>query len=589
MSIKVRHNSDEIRSLQIFQSPPADMRDDPNTKFRNDFVQLMKAQAPIVQIVSHEWERVEARIKQAIKAQDQPRRYLKWTHTDQLHEWDFEEQEWKRGDQLPEDLVTGAMKNGRQTLQWFLDCDNNEGGDISKPRGFLQPAVLHLEDAHALFEERYHNEMDDLTLWLRKAARMNNRDDLKERMIVLGTTTEVLKQELEKEMPILDLPLPNIDTLKIILESVAEDRFSLPVDRVNPTKRLIESAKGLTAMEAELAFAKAAAQNGQLTENEIDIINAEKEQIIRKSGILEFFQPSESMASVGGLDQLKEWFNQRGGAFTEEAAEFGLQPPKGVMLLGIPGCGKSLTAKAAAALWRFPLIRFDLGKVFGGIVGESERNIREALRVAEAVSPCILWIDEIEKGLSGSQSSGQTDGGVTSRVFGTFLTWMQEKTAPVFVLATSNNIAQLPPEMLRKGRFDEIFFCDLPSEKIRRDIFKIHLSTHNEDILDQFDLERLAKDSPLFSGAEIEQAVKDGMFTAFSQKRRLSESDIDSAIRSTYPLAKTMREGIRDMREWASARARMASSGDLESVEKKAGEKEPPRLRSERRNPFDDD
>ena len=200
-----------------------------------------------------------------------------------------------------------------------------------------------------------------------------------------------------------------------------------------------------------------------------------------------------------------------------------------------------------------------------------------------------MWIDEIEKGLSGSQSSGQTDGGVTSRVFGTFLTWMQEKTAPVFVLATSNNIAQLPPEMLRKGRFDEIFFCDLPSEKIRRDIFKIHLSTHNEDILDQFDLERLAKDSPLFSGAEIEQAVKDGMFTAFSQKRRLSESDIDSAIRSTYPLAKTMREGIRDMREWASARARMASSGDLESVEKKAGEKEPPRLRSERRNPFDDD
>ena len=565
------------------------MPNDPNTKFRNDFVQLMKAQAPLVQIVSHEWERVEARIKQAIKAQDQPRRYLKWTHTDQLHEWDFEEQEWKRGDQLPEDLVTGAMKNGRQTLQWFLDCDNNEGGDISKPRGFLQPAVLHLEDAHALFEERYHNEMDDLTLWLRKAARMNNRDDLKERMIVLGTTTEVLKQELEKEMPILDLPLPNIDTLKIILESVAEDRFSLPASRVNPTKRLIESAKGLTAMEAELAFAKAAAQNGQLTENEIDIINAEKEQIIRKSGILEFFQPSESMASVGGLDQLKEWFNQRGGAFTEEAAEFGLQPPKGVMLLGIPGCGKSLTAKAAAALWRFPLIRFDLGKGFGGIVGESERKIREALRVAEAVSPCILWIDEIEKGLSGSQSSGQTDGGVTSRVFGTFLTWMQEKTAPVFVLATSNNIAQLPPEMLRKGRFDEIFFCDLPSEKIRRDIFKIHLSTHNEDILDQFDLERLARNSPLFSGAEIEQAVKDGMFTAFSQKRRLSESDIDSAIRSTYPLAKTMREGIRDMREWASARARMASSGDLESVEKKAGEKEPPRLRSERRNPFDDD
>jgi len=567
--------------------------DNANTRFKNELTQLMMAQAPLVQIVSHEWERVESRIKQGIRAQNQPRRYLKWTHTDQLHEWDFEDQDWKKGDQLPEDLTKGAMKGGRGTLQWYLDCDNNEqteeGGEVVRPRGFLEPSVLHLEDAHALFEERYHNEMDDLTLWLRKAARMNNRDDLKERMVILGTTTEVLKQELEKEMPILDLPLPNIDTLRIIMQSVAEDRFNLPASKIKPSKRLLESAKGLTAMEAELAFAKAAAQNGQLTEDEIDIINAEKEQIIRKSGILEFFQPAESMASVGGLDQLKGWFNQRGGAFTEEAAEFGLEPPKGVMLLGIPGCGKSLTAKAAAALWRFPLIRFDLGKVFGGIVGESERNIREALRVAEAVSPCILWIDEIEKGLAGSQSSGQTDGGVTSRVFGTFLTWMQEKTAPVFVLATSNNIEQLPPEMLRKGRFDEIFFCDLPSEKIRQDIFKIHLSTHNKDILGEFDINALAKGSPLFSGAEIEQAVKDGMFTAFSENRRLNQSDVKNAISGTYPLAKTMREGIGKMREWASARARMASSGETESVAKQSGEKEPPKLRSERRNIFDDE
>ena len=267
--------------------------EDANIKFKKEISQLMKAQAPLIQIVSHEWERVEARIKQAIRAQNQPRRYLKWTHTDQLHEWDFEDQEWKKGDQIPEDLLQGAMKNGRNTLQWYLDCDNNqsidEGGESAKHRCFLHPSVLHLEDAHALFEERYHNEMDDLTLWLRKAARMNNRDDLKERMVVLGTTTEVLKQELEKEMPILDLPLPNIDTLKIILESVAEDRFNLPANKIKPTKRLIESAKGLTAMEAELAFAKAVAQNGLLTEDEIEIINAEKEQIIRK---VEFWNSS---------------------------------------------------------------------------------------------------------------------------------------------------------------------------------------------------------------------------------------------------------------------------------------------------------
>jgi len=554
----------------------------PNKRFRNELTQLMKAQAPLIQIVTHEWERVESRIKQAIKAQDQPRRYLKWTHADQLEEWDFNDQDWVKGGELAEDLANGAMKSGRQTLKWYLGRDGEEG--------FLQPSILHLEDAHALFEERYHDDMDDLTLWLRKAARMNNRDDLKERMVVLGTTTQVLKQELEKEMPILDLPLPNIATLKLILLSVAEDRFNLPANKIKPTKRLLEAAKGLTAMEAELAFAKAAAQSGKLTEDEIDIINAEKEQIIRKSGILEFFQPSESMANVGGLDQLKEWFNQRGGAFTEEAANFGLEPPKGVLLLGIPGCGKSLTAKAAAALWRFPLIRFDLGKVFGGIVGESERNIREALRVAEAVSPCIMWIDEIEKGLSGSQSSGQTDGGVSARVFGTFLTWMQEKTAPVFVLATSNNIEQLPPEMLRKGRFDEIFFCDLPGSSVRKDIFEIHLSTHNSDIIGEFDLTELAKAASMFSGAEIEQVVKDGMFTAFSNDgRRLTQRDVITAIEATYPLAKTMRESISKMREWASARARMASSGETEKLDVAKGEKPVPRLRSERRNIFDDE
>jgi SpoVK/Ycf46/Vps4 family AAA+-type ATPase len=248
-----------------------------------------------------------------------------------------------------------------------------------------------------------------------------------------------------------------------------------------------------------------------------------------------------------------------------------------------------LTAKAAASLWRFPLIRFDLGKVFGGIVGESERNIREALRVAEAVSPCILWIDEIEKGLSGSQSSGQTDGGVSSRVFGTFLTWMQEKTAPVFVLATSNNIEQLPPEMLRKGRFDEIFFCDLPSEEIRKDIFKIHLSTHNKNNLPEFNLNRLAKISALFSGAEIEQTVKDGMFTAFHNGRDLVQQDVENAINETYPLAKTMRESITKMREWASARARLASSENTESVDPTEDEKPVPRLKSERRNIFDEE
>ena len=223
---------------------------DPNIQFRIELTNLIKAQAPLIQIVSHEWERVEARIKKAIKEQKVPRRYLKWTHANQLEEWDFEDERWVKGEEMAEDLAMGAMKPGRSTLKWYLSGDENEDG-------FLQPSVLHLEDAHALFEERYHNEMDDLTLWLRKAARMNNRYDLKERTIILGTTKPVLKQELEKEMPILDLPLPNLATLKSILVSVAEDRFQLSEEKIMPTKRLLESAKGLTAMEAELAFAKA--------------------------------------------------------------------------------------------------------------------------------------------------------------------------------------------------------------------------------------------------------------------------------------------------------------------------------------------
>jgi len=285
---------------------------------------------------------------------------------------------------------------------------------------------------------------------------------------------------------------------------------------------------------------------------------SEKEQIIRKSGILEFFPVSESLTDVGGMDSLKRWLQKRGHAFSEKAREFGLPQPKGILLLGVQGCGKSLICKASASLWKTPLLRFDVGKVFSGIVGGSEENIRKAIKTAEAISPCILWIDELEKGLSGIQSSSFSDAGTTARVFGTFLTWQQEKAVPVFTIATCNSVENLPPELLRKGRFDEIFFVDLPSDAERREIFSIHITKRNRDA-DAFDLDTLSKVSSGFSGAEIEQAVISGMFDAFDENAELETKHILEAIYDTVPLSVTMKEGIEHLRKWAATRAIPAS------------------------------
>ena len=338
-------------------------------------------------------------------------------------------------------------------------------------------------------------------------------------------------------------------------------------------------------MEARLAFSKAVATKGRLTSAEIEFVIEEKERIIRQSGVLEYFHPRTDWDDVGGLDELKHWLKNRGRAFTSQAKAFGLEPPRGALLLGVPGCGKSLTAKAVAGLWRFPLLRFDLGRVFGGIVGESEANMRKALQVAQAISPCILWIDEIEKGMAGSQGSGSLDSGVTARVMGTFLTWMQEKEEPVFVLATSNNIDQLPPEMLRKGRFDEIFFVDLPGANTRSEILDIHLKKKGRhDEAETFNLNHLAEASVGYSGAELEEAVKDALFRAFDAGREIEEQDILRALEATYPLSKTMRENIEGMRKWAKYRARLASSEEKETL--LADAEDVPRLPNERRNLF---
>jgi SpoVK/Ycf46/Vps4 family AAA+-type ATPase len=289
---------------------------------------------------------------------------------------------------------------------------------------------------------------------------------------------------------------------------------------------------------------------------DISRILDEKRQIIRKTGLLEYYQLTEAMNHVGGLGALKAWLGSRDGAFSERARDFGLPEPKGLLLLGVQGCGKSLAAKAIANSWRLPLLRLDVGAVMNAYVGSSEENMRKAIRISESLAPCILWLDEIEKGFAGF--GGQQDGGTTARVFATFLTWMQEKTKPVFVIATANSIERLPPEMLRKGRFDEIFFVDLPSEPERLEIFRIHLSRRNR-FPEQFDLARLAAASTGMSGAEIEAVVIEALWGAFPEGRQLTQEDLLRAIQATVPLSRTMSESIEGLRSWARTRARPAS------------------------------
>ena len=337
-------------------------------------------------------------------------------------------------------------------------------------------------------------------------------------------------------------------------------------------ERVVEAALGLTEGEAENVFAKSVVRTKTF---DIPTIIGEKKQIIRKSGILEYYEAVEDVEDVGGLEILKDWLQKRRHAFTTRAREFGLPLPKGILLIGIPGTGKSLTAKCVGSMWQMPLLRLDVGKIFSGLVGSSEENIRKVIKTAEAIAPAVLWLDELEKGFSGTGSSNFSDGGTTSRVFGSFITWLQEKSSPVFVIATANNVHQLPPELLRKGRFDEIFFCDLPGREERKQIFGIHLR-RKKRAPDSFDLERLADATPEFSGAEIETAVTAALYDAFDENADLDTERLMKSSSEIVPLAVTMREQIESMKEWAKTRARSASSRVLLPTKKgnlqKAGE-----------------
>lgn len=418
---------------------------------------------------------------------------------------------------------------------------------------YTEPGLFILKDFHPFLEDPIIvRKLRDIVANLKKSYKT---------VIIISPVLE-LPPGLEKGITPIDVPLPSLTELKntlfqLLKPLVAARKIVAKLD--DPlVEKIVNAARGLTETEAENLFAKLIVSSKTFDERNLPTIVAEKKKLIRRSGLLEYYDFSENIGTVGGLDKLKMWLNQRGMAFSQKARDFGLPEPKGIMLLGVQGCGKSLAAKATSTLWNLPLLKLDVGKIFDSYIGSSERNMREAISVAEALSPDILWLDEIDKAFSGVGSGQAGDSGTSARVFGTFLTWMQEKTAPVFVLATANNIENLPPELLRKGRFDEIFFIDLPSPEERNSIFSIHLKKRKRDP-DSFNIDQFTEQTDGFTGAEIEQLVISGLYHAFGKDRDLMGGDILFEIREAVPFSVTYREKLDALRNWADKRARSAS------------------------------
>jgi ATPase family protein associated with various cellular activities (AAA) len=419
----------------------------------------------------------------------------------------------------------------------------------------VEPAIFLFKDFHPFLSRNNYaviRRLKDIALHLKNSFKT----------IVLISPVMEIPAELDKEVTVLNFPQPTKEDLSILLDKIMQEvrelkQVQIELDQEG-RERFLQAALGLTLGEAENVFAKIIVKDQRLGAEHITEVFAEKQQIIRKSGLLEYYAANEDFSSVGGLTVLKDWLNKRAVAFTSEARGFGLPAPKGILLLGVQGCGKSLCAKAVSRVWQLPLLRFDMGRMFGSLVGSSEENVRRAISVAESVAPAVFWVDEIDKAFAGTQSSGASDGGTTARVFGTFITWLSEKNAPVFVVATANDVSQLPPELLRKGRLDEIFYVDLPSPAERGEIFRIHLAKRQRNP-EEFDLTKLVAASEDFSGAEIEEAIISALYDAFYARQELATAHVRAALEQTVPLAKTMAEKVAAQRNWAKGRARNAS------------------------------
>jgi len=494
----------------------------------------LRARVTLLIVITPEEERVTSKIREVCDTWDPPRQCVTWDAVDGFA------------------VISGNKNFPTQSRDPLAALD-----DIQKTD---ENAVIVLKDFH----EYWNNPQIK-----RRIRNFSQKFRYNRRSIIIITPASRVPEEIRDDAVLVHFPPPGAAELSADLDLLLATSGITHSLTTAGREKIIQAALGMTLNQARRSFSKSIVTKGTLDDSDIDTIIADKRDILSQSDALEFYSLTETPENVGGLAVLKDWLRLRERAFTGEARDYGLPAPKGIALIGIPGTGKSLTAKMIADLWHLPLLRLDVGALFGSLVGESEERTRRALSLAETISPCILWVDEIEKAFA----FGSGDAGTSQRVFAHLLTWMQDKTSPCFVVATANNIAALPPELLRKGRFDEIFFLDLPSPGERREIFTVHLKKR-KCVPADYDLDLLARESEGYVGAEIEQTVIDAMYLAFNDSmRRVTTEDILSCIRKQVPLSISQRETVALLRSYlaegrAVSASRLAARHDVIPSEK---------------------
>ena len=469
-------------------------------------------------------------------------------------------------EEIKTDAIIREAVGGREILEW-----NGAGGFVHfktkqplvQDKSLAETLKLLTADddlaRKVLVLKDVHSYMEDATvvaLLKNLALRISQGFDT---AVILVSSIVKIPRELEKFTTILELEYLTQDDIRQQIQRFADEQGC------NVSEELMEEMsmafKGLTEFEIENLLASALASNGMLTRQDLQLIFAQKQQMILKSGILEMIPLKESASDIGGLENLKKWLERKAKVYKSinKALAFGVDMPKGMLIAGVPGCGKSLSAKVTAQMFEVPLLRLDMGRLMGKYVGESEENMRRAIALAEAISPCVLWIDELEKAFAGINGSGSE---VTVRLFGAFLTWMQEKDSPAFVIATANDITKLPPELMRKGRFDEIFYVGLPNATERRKIFEIHISKRRKQDLPSIDLGKLVQQTDGYSGADIEGVVKDSIENVFADNQTaLTTEYILAAIKNTHSLSEIMKEPLERMsKEYETRKFKNASN-----------------------------
>jgi SpoVK/Ycf46/Vps4 family AAA+-type ATPase len=530
-------------------------------------VSMVRTACSELNMATFEWSVADGLVRSGSGAPAEAPKAMAQAHSDQLNTWNYagKTQAPTRSVLSPGNLEADRLTNAVLSTLGAESAAATSSASIYNTREPAQ-ALANMEamTVEAVFVLKdFHRHMDDPVV-VRRLRDVGQKFSANRRTVVITAPELAVPTELTTLVEYFDLPLPDRERLREIIRETftrLSKTYTLKLQLdANGVNAMCANLAGLSEEEAERAVSQALVKRYALCLETISDVLEAKKQLLRHAGMLEFVETPDNMASVGGLENLKHWLEQRRGAWEDAARDFGLEPPRGVIILGVQGCGKSLCARAVAGEWKLPLVKFDTSAIFDKYIGETEKRIRKVFQVAEGLAPCVLWIDELEKVFAGSgPDSASADAGVSSRLLASFLSWMQERKAPVFVAATCNNVTVLPPELIRKGRFDELFFVDLPNQAERKQILEIQLAQRKRNPAG-FALDEIAAAAKGFSGAEIDAAVQTAMYAAYSSKKDLTTQTLLDALKATVPLSKTRAEEIMALRQWAQARAVPASA-----------------------------